>query len=124
MNSKSKSKDRDRDSGRRQSKQKNKKNDKIDKNDKNTDALKHLVSQVNCKKNIKILNSDPYLVKNHIYYVSEIIRAYKEQNSLARDHLINSHRQLKALQKIRGFNQQILDQNQLKLNKKHVHQGR
>lgn len=84
-------------------KQKGKSKEKDNKKEQESQALKQLVSQVNCSKNLKSINFDPYTPKSHhIYYVSEILRAYKEQNSLARDHLINSLHQLRTLSKIKG----------------------
>ncbi len=65
-------------------------------------ALKQIVSQVSCNKNLKIFAFNPYSPRNHTYYVSEVVRGYKEESSLARDHLITSFQQLKALKRIKG----------------------
>lgn len=64
--------------------------------------MQQVVSQVNCNKQLKSFSFNPYSQSNNIYYVSEILKAYKHENTLARDHLINSLNQLKVLAKIRG----------------------
>lgn len=56
-----------------------------------------MVSQVNYKKNLKPFAFDPYSPRHNTYYVSEVVRAYKEENSIAREHLVNSIQLLKML---------------------------
>ena len=48
------------------------------------DPLKELVSQVSYEKKLKPMTFDPYSPRHNVYYVSEIVRAYKEENSLPR----------------------------------------
>ena len=48
------------------------------------DPLKELVSQVSYEKKLKPMAFDPYSPRHNVYYVSEIVRAYKEENSLPR----------------------------------------
>jgi hypothetical protein len=59
------------------------------------------VTQVPHHKELKSFDFNPYSPRHNTYYVSEIVRAYKEENSLAREHLINSMHLLKMLGRAR-----------------------
>jgi hypothetical protein len=82
-----------------------------------------VVSQVTCKKNLKPLSFDPYSPRHNVYYVSEIVRAYKEEISLAREHLISSIQFLKMLGRSRVPNKEEFPVKEAKFQKKPIHQG-
>jgi hypothetical protein len=85
--------------------------------------LKEVVSQVSCKKNLKPLAFDPYSPCHNIYYVSEIVRAYREENSLAREHLVSSLQFLRMLSRNRVQPRQEPPSREAKFPKKPAHQG-
>jgi hypothetical protein len=89
----------------------------------NSEALKQMVSQVSCPKNVKAITTNPYSTRHNIYYISELVKAYLEPNSLVREHLITSFHQLKALKDVRGPSRQELSAKRLKLEKRSWHQG-
>ena len=47
-------------------------------------GLKDLVTKVPEQAKFHTFNSNPYSPRHNIYYVSEVVRAYKDQQSLAR----------------------------------------
>ena len=87
------------------------------------DPLKELVSQVSYEKKFKPMAFDPYSPRHNIYYVSEIVRAYKEENSLAREHLVNSIHLLKMLARSRLPTREDLNSRTVKLPKNPYYQG-
>lgn len=66
---------------------------------------------------------DPYSPRHNVYYVSEIVRAYKEENSLAREHLVSSIQLLKMLSRSRLPTREELSNRIVKLPRKPFHQG-
>lgn len=62
-------------------------------------SLKGLVTQVPEHAELKTFNSNPYSPRHNVYYVSELIRAYMDEKSLAREHLNTSLSILKMLEK-------------------------
>lgn len=49
------------------------------------------------KTDYHIFNSNPYSPRHNTYYVSELVRAYLDERSLAREHLTSSLNILKIL---------------------------
>lgn len=45
------------------------------------------------------MDFDQYSQKSNIYYVTEVVRTHKDENSIARDHLVGSLQLLKMLGK-------------------------
>ncbi len=52
--------------------------------------LKQFITQVPQHKDLHSFTQNPYSPRHSIYYVSEILRAYKEEKSLAREHILSS----------------------------------
>lgn len=105
----------------RMEKERENKNKTVKENKK--DPLKEVVSQVSYKKNLKPMAFDPYSPRHNTYYVSEIVRAYKEENSLAREHLVSSMQLLKMLGRSRIPSKEELISRSVKLPRKPIHQG-
>ena len=53
-------------------------------------ALDDLVTQVPERKELHTFVQNPYSPRHNIYYVSEVVRAYKDSKSLAREHVHTS----------------------------------
>jgi hypothetical protein len=64
-------------------------------------SLKGLVTQVPEQAELRTFNSNPYSPRHNVYYVSELIRAYQDEKSLAREHLVTSLNVLKLLERSR-----------------------
>ena len=62
-------------------------------------SLKGLVTQVPEQAELRTFNSNPYSPRHNLYYVSELIRAYQDEKSLAREHLVTSLNVLKLLER-------------------------
>ena len=52
--------------------------------------LKQFVTQVPEHRELHSFDKDPYSPQQHTYYVSEIVKSYKDEKSLAREHLLTS----------------------------------
>lgn len=50
-------------------------------------GLKSLVTQMPERTELHAFTNNPYSPRHNIYYVSELVRAYKDERSLAREHL-------------------------------------
>lgn len=61
-------------------------------------ALRGLVTQVPQQKDLKYFDSNPYSPRSSVYYVSEVAKAYKEERSIAREHLISSMQLLRTME--------------------------
>lgn len=59
--------------------------------------LKEFITQVPEHKELHTFDKDPYSPRHNIYYISEIIKSYKDEKSLAREHLLTSLHILKIL---------------------------
>ena len=68
------------------------------KNETKASPLGGLVTQVAEHKELHTFEKNPYSPNHNIYYVSEIVRAYKEEKSLAREHLFTSLQVFRMLQ--------------------------
>lgn len=53
-------------------------------------ALDDLVTKVPERKELHSFDKNPYSPRHNIYYVSEIVRAYEDPKSIAREHLHTS----------------------------------
>ena len=51
-----------------------------------------------CNNDVRYDSTSPYSTRNNTYYVSEIIKNYKDRRSAAREHIISSLQILKALE--------------------------
>ena len=61
-----------------------------------TDSLKKFVTQVSEGEDYVAPTFDPYSPRHHVYYVSEVVKCYKDPRSLARDHIQMSSQYLKV----------------------------
>lgn len=52
--------------------------------------MKNLVTQVPEHQDYHAFSKNPYSPHHNIYYVSEIVRAYNDDRSLAREHLMTT----------------------------------
>lgn len=52
--------------------------------------MKQFITQVPQHKDLHTFAHNPYSPRHSTYYVSEILRAYREEKSLAREHLLTS----------------------------------
>lgn len=59
------------------------------------------MTQVNEGKDYVTSNFNPYSPKHNTYYVSEILKFYKEERSLAREHITMSAQYLRIFEGIR-----------------------
>ena len=57
------------------------------------------MTQVPEHKELHSFEKNPYSPKHHIYYISEVIKSYKDDKSLAREHLLTSLHIFKILEK-------------------------
>jgi hypothetical protein len=65
-------------------------------------ALKGIVTQVpKQNKELHSLAFNPYSPRHNLYYVSEVTRAYKDEKSLVREHLLTSIHILNIMESIR-----------------------
>ncbi len=60
------------------------------------------MTQVNEGKDYVGCNFNPYSPKHHTYYVSEILKFYQEDRSLAREHIAMSAQYLKIFNNIKA----------------------
>lgn len=60
--------------------------------------LKGLVTQVPQHKELRYFDFNPYSPRSNTYYVSEVLKAYKEEKSQVREHLLSSMHLLKTLE--------------------------
>jgi hypothetical protein len=67
-------------------------------------GLKGLVTQMPEQGELHTFNSNPYSPRHNTYYVSELTRAYLDERSLAREHLVTSLNILKMLEKSKRMN--------------------
>ena len=81
-------------------------------------GLKDLVTKVPEHTDLHTFNSNPYSPRHNTYYVSELVRAYKDEQSLAKEHLHTSLNILKILEKSKRMNEQELKKATLDLPRK------
>lgn len=87
-------------------------------------ALKGIVTQVpKQNKELHSFDHNPYSPRHNMYYVSEIVKAYKEEKSLAREHLLTSMQLLRIME---GVKRNSLSENvkMLSLDQKPVYKGK
>jgi hypothetical protein len=63
--------------------------------------LKQFVTQVPEHKELHTVEKNPYSPKHNVYYISEIIKTYKDEKSLGREHLLTSLHIFKILENSR-----------------------
>lgn len=61
-------------------------------------SLKQFVSSVPEHAELHTFDKNPYSPKHNIYYISEIIKSYRDEKSLAREHLLTSLHIFKVLE--------------------------
>ena len=78
------------------------------------------------KVNKELHNFDynPYSPRHNMYYVSEITRAYKEDKSLAREHLLTSMQLLKIMNGSKRMSAEEMSAKVLNLPKKSYYKGK
>lgn len=62
------------------------------------DSLRGLVTQVPESTSTHVLLQNPYSPRSHNYYLSEVVKHYKDSKSAAREHLATSIQILKTLE--------------------------
>lgn len=62
---------------------------------KGVESLRSFVTQVTEGENYQPCNTNPYSPRHNLYYISEIIKYYKNDRSLAREHITMSAQYLK-----------------------------
>ena len=80
--------------------------------------LGNFVTQVPQFKELHTFNFNPYSPRHNLYYVSEIVRAYKEDRSLAREHILSSMHILRLLENTKMATKEELASRCLKLDRK------
>lgn len=78
-------------------------------------GLKGLVTQMPEQGELHTFNSNPYSPRHNTYYVSELTRAYLDERSLAREHLVTSLNILKMLEKSKRMGEEELRKAKLRL---------
>ena len=93
-----------------ESKQKAEKENEVSKK-----GLKDLVTKVPDHSDLHTFQANPYSPRHNVYYVSELVRAYKDEQSLAREHLLTSLNILRVLEKSKCMSAEDLRKNKLSL---------
>lgn len=81
------------------------------------------MTKVTEHQNLTTFHSNPYSPRHNVYYVSELVRAYKDEQSLAKEHLLNSLNILKMLEKSKRMSEDELRKNKVNLPRKKGHEG-
>lgn len=66
-------------------------------------------------KELHTFEKDPYSPKHNIYYISEIVKSYKDDKSLGREHLLTSLHIFKILENSRFATDEEMRQRQVRL---------
>ena len=77
--------------------------------------LRQFVSKEKEHKELHTFDHNPYSPKHNIYYISEIIKSYRDEKSLGREHLLTSLHIFKVLENSRFATEQEMRQRQVKL---------
>jgi hypothetical protein len=90
---------------------------KMDEEDKKKEnnALQELVTQMPQHEELNTFNINPYSPRHNTYYVSELVRAYQDVRSLAREHLTTSLTIIKILQNSKGLSDDEINKHKLQL---------
>jgi hypothetical protein len=74
-------------------------------------------------KELHSFEKNPYSPKHNIYYISEIIKSYKDDKSLGREHLLTSLHIFKVLETSRFATEEEMRQRQVKLPRRPGYEG-
>jgi hypothetical protein len=85
--------------------------------------LKQLVTSMPEHKDVHTFERDPYSPKHNIYYISEIIKTYKDDKSLGREHLLTSLHIFKILENSRFATDEEMRQRQVRLPRREGFEG-
>ncbi len=69
-------------------------------------------------KELHTFEKDPYSPKHNIYYISEIVKSYKDEKSLGREHLLTSLHIFKILENSRFATDEEMRQRQVHLTRR------
>jgi hypothetical protein len=67
--------------------------------------------------------NNPYSPNHNIYYISEIIKSYRDEKSIGREHLLTSLHIMKILENSRFATAEEMKQKQVKLARKKGYEG-
>lgn len=109
---------------KQQEKQAKQKKKKEEAKKKKTNKLTEIVTSVPEHKELHAFERDPYSPKHNIYYVSEIVRAYKDVKSLAREHLQTTLQIMAYFQKIEKPNEEKINAKKVNLQRRKGYEGK
>ena len=84
-------------------------------NGKKKPDLSLLVTSVPEHKELHTFDKNPYSPKHNVYYISEIIKSYRDDKSLGREHLLTSLHIFKVLENSRFATDEEMRQKQVQL---------
>lgn len=81
------------------------------------------MSQIPEPKAVHHLTENPYSPRSNVYYVSEVAKTYKDDNSLAKVHIVQSLQILRTLENTRMPSMEEVERRMLSLEQKKEHKG-
>lgn len=86
-------------------------------------GLKGFVTQVPERQQLHTFQKDPYSPRHNIFYVSEIVRAYKDEQSIAREHIQTSLQIMAYFEKCEKPSDEQISHKKLKLPRRKGYEG-